>query len=169
MLGTTAGGSRWKLGQIRSRENALSVNALSYPGQEALFSLPQEDSDNSDMECDSDEPDANLGGKKLGRDDWFSVWEKHRRNLFLGEEGQRVYCYARATTVEVIREHSRDTELIAEYVTHVLQETFPSWTQAQDPLETKRFLENLANALMDPSKRGRYPITLGNTQPMTQG
>ena len=50
-------------------ENALSVNALSYAGQEARFLIPQEASDNSDMECDSDEPDANHGGKKLGRDD----------------------------------------------------------------------------------------------------
>ena len=69
--------------------------------------------------------------------------------------------------MEVIREHSRDTELIAEYVTHVLQETFPTWTQAQETLEIKRFLVTLASALMDPSKRGRYPITLGNPQPMT--
>ena len=159
-MDSTAGGSRWKLGQIRSRENALSANALSYPGQEATFTVPQEESEHSDMECEPDRPDAHQVRNCTTRDDWFSVWETQRRSLFLGEEGRRVYCYARATTVEVIREHSREPELVAEYVTHVLQHSFPGWTEASEPLETRRFLVNLAKALLEPETRGRYPITL---------
>ncbi len=58
------------------------------------------------------------------------------------------------------REHSRDPELIAEHVDNVLQQTFPRWTEAHDSLETRRLLESLAKALMDPTTRGRYPITL---------
>ncbi len=72
--------------------NALSVNALSYPGPKAIFTVPREDSKYSDMESDPDHPDAHQERKYTTRNDWLSVWETQRRSFFSRGGGERVYC-----------------------------------------------------------------------------